>query len=171
MAVRFIALLIPLAITLPQLQASRRAAPEPQQPAALMQRAAAAELSYESRRAAEAALSRAVAESPVHEPVRTHDVVATEPVFAAADPVVVAAVPAVLAVAPTPVRQAAPPKRAAPRLARAMSPVKLVSTAPAPGRLVTRAAKHGLADAGCRPNVHCAPVVVAKVTLVTRRPL
>ncbi len=163
MAVRFIALLIPLAITLPHLQASRRAAPEPQRPAALTQPAAAAEWSYEARRAADAALSRVVAESPVHEAVRTHDV-------AAAEPVIVAAVPADLAVVPKPVRQVAP-KRAVPRPARAVSPVKLVSADPAPGRLVTRAARRGLADAGCLPNAHCAPVVVAKVTLVTRRPL
>jgi hypothetical protein len=159
MAARFVALLIPLAITLPQLQTSRVAAPEPPRPAPLAQPAADAEWSYETRHIAIAALPRIAVQSPVHDAVRALD-------GAAAEPVVVAAAPAVLAVVPAHVRQAAP-KRAAPRLARAASPVKLVSAAPAPGR----SAKRRPADAGCLPGAHCAPVVVAKVTPVNRRPL
>lgn len=163
MAVRFIALLIPLAILLPQLQTSRVAAPEPRQPAPLAQPAADAEWSLETRHIADAAPSRVAVESPLHDAVRMLDGAAT-------DPVVVATAPAVLTVVPAHVRQATP-KRATPRLARAASPVKLVSAAPAPGRSATRGAKRRPADAGCLPGAHCAPVVVAKVTPVNRRPL
>jgi hypothetical protein len=66
----------------------------------------------------------------------------------------------------TPQVRKASPRRAAPKLAR-----DGVSTAATSGRLATRQAKRSPADAGCAPNIHCAPVVVAKVTPVTRRPL
>lgn len=165
MAARFVALLIPLAITLPLLQTSRTAAPVQQPPTPRVLPAAEAAWSYESRPVADAAVSRVVLQSPVHDAVRTLDGTA------AAEPVVVAVVPAALAAVPTDVRQATP-KRAVPRLVRAGLPVKLVSTAPAPGRMVTRATMLVPADAGCMPGArHCAPVVVAKVTPVMRRPL
>lgn len=159
MAVRIVALLIPLAITLPQLQMSRPAAPAPQAPAALVQPAVAPEWSYSPRHVAGAAVTRVVLESPLDEAVRTLD----SPATGTADTAVA------VAVAPD-VRKASP-KRAMPKLARAASPVKLVAAAAPPGRLATHQAKRAPTMAGCLPRAHCAPVVVAKVTPVTRRRL
>jgi hypothetical protein len=159
MAVRVLALLIPLAITLPQLQMSRPVASAPQNLAASVQPAAEPPWSYETRRVADAAMTRVVLESPLQEAVRTID----GPTADTADSAAAAGV--------TPHARKASPRRAAPKLARAASPVKLVSTAETPGRSATRQAKRLPADAGCPPSVHCAPVVVAKVTPVLRRRL
>ncbi len=160
---RVLALLIPLAITLPQLQTSRPAAAVVQELAAPAQQVAEPAWSYETRRLADAAVTRVVLELPLQEAVRTIDGTATA-TAAVADNVV------------TP--DAAPqghttlPKHAAPKAARTASPVKLVATnAATRGRQVTRRAQRLPADVGCPASVHCAPVVVAKVTPVVRRPL
>ncbi len=161
MAVRILALLIPLAITLPQLQTTRPRAPAPQELAASVQPAATEPpWSYETRRGADAAVTRVVLESPVQEAVRTID----SPAADVADNGVVTATV-------TPQVRKAPTRRSAPKLARAASPSELASTAATPGRLSTRQARRLPADPGCAPSVHCAPVVVAKVTPVMRRPL
>jgi hypothetical protein len=162
MAVRILALLIPLAITLPQLQMTRPQAHPPQEAAALAPPAAEPPWSYETRRLADAAVTRVVLELPVQEAVRTLDSPAAD---VADNSAVVAA-----GVTPQALRKASS-RHAAPKLARAASPVKLASTAAPPGRLSTRQAKRLPADPGCAPSVHCAPVVVAKVTPVARRPL
>ncbi len=158
MAVRILALLIPLAITLPQLQMTRQQARAPQDLAASVQPAAEPPWSYETRRVADAAVTRVVLESPVQEAVRTID----SPAAGSADSAAAGVTPQV---------RKATPRRAAPKLARAASPVKLASTAATPRGLATRQARHPPADAGCAPSAHCAPVVVAKVTPVARRPL
>ena len=150
MAVRILALLIPLAITLPQLQMTRQQARAPQDLAASVQPAAEPPWSYETRRVADAAVTRVVLESPVQEAVRTIDSAAA---------------------GVTPQVHKGSPRRTAPKLARAASPVKLASTAATPSGLATRQARHPPADAGCAPSAHCAPVLVAKVTPVARRPL
>jgi hypothetical protein len=161
MAVRILALLIPLAITLPQLQMTRPRAQPPQEVAAPAQPAAAEPAwSYETRRLADAAVTRVVLELPMQEALRTLD----SPTADLADSGDVAA-------GVTPQVRKAPARRAALKPARAASPVKLASTVATPGRLSTRQAKDLPADPGCAPSVHCAPVVVAKVTPVTRRPL
>jgi hypothetical protein len=161
MAVRILALLIPLAIILPQLQMTRPRGPAPQDLAVRVQPAAEPPWSYETRRSADAAMTRVVLELPVQEAVRTFD----SPAADVADNRAVAA-----SVTPQVLRKASA-RRAAPKLARAASPVKLASTAALPARLSTRQAKRLPADPGCAPSVHCAPVVVAKVTPVTRRRL
>ena len=147
MAVRILALLIPLAIMLPQLQMSRTAALAAQDVAASVPSAAQPTWSYETRRMADAAVTRVVLELPAQEAMRTIEA----PAVVIADSAVAADV--------TPQVRKAPQRRATPKLARAASRVKLVGTAAT------------LADAGCPPGVHCAPVVVAKVTPVLRRPL
>ena len=153
MAMRILALLIPLAITLPQLQASRPVAPAAKESAASVQPVAEPPWSYETRRVADAAMTRVVLESPVEEAVRTIDGAHADAADSAADV--------------TPQARKAPARRAALKVARAASPVTLVSASgPA-----TRQARRPTADAACQPSVHCAPVVVARVTLVARRPL
>ncbi len=161
MAVRILALLIPLAITLPQLQMTRPQAHPPQEAAAPAPPAAEPPWSYETRRLADAAVTRVVLELPVQEAVRTLD----SPAADVADNSAVAA-----GVTPQALRKASS-RHAAPKLARVASPVKLAGTAAPPGRLSTRQAKRLPADPGCATSVHCAPVVVAKVTPVMRRPL
>lgn len=165
MAMRFVALLIPLAITLPQLQMSRPRAPEPQPPAALTQPAIESESTEQTRHTADTAATRvAVAESPPNEALSAPD-------SAAFQTPVVAAVTAGMMVASATEARKAPPKRIAPKLTRASSPVKLVVANTASGRTATRSNKRLPADSGCLPNAHCAPVVVAKVTPVIRHPL
>jgi hypothetical protein len=158
MAVRVLALLIPLAITLPQLQMSRPASAA-QDLAASVQPVAEPPWSYDTRRVAEAAVTRVVLESPAQEAVRTID---TAPVETAGTAVAAEAPPPLCGVAH---------RRTSPKVARAASPVKPASTASASGRLSTHRAKLLRADPGCAAGVHCAPVVVAKITPVARRPL
>jgi hypothetical protein len=80
-----------------------------------------------------------------------------------------------MTVAATPELRKALHKPATPKLARAASPVKLVATSSASGRSatrpLTRTQQRLLANAGCLPNAHCAPVVVAKITPVIRQPM
>ena len=160
MAVRIFALLIPLAITLPQLQTSPSAVPAPQQPAAIVPSAEADPAwSYETRRQPDAALTRVGLESPVQVSMRTIDCPTAQVADSAAADVVT-----------SPARKALP-TRAAPRLARAASPVKQASTTGTQVRPTARHAKRMLQDEGCPPGLHCAPVVFAKVTPVARRPL
>jgi hypothetical protein len=159
---RVIALLIPLAITLPQLQTSRPVAAVVQELAAPAQPLTEPAWSYETRRLADAAMTRVVLELPLQAAVRMLD-----------------GPPASAAIVDSPVAPDAAPqahttlaKGAAPKLARTASPVNLVSTSAATrGRQATRRAQRRPADVGCPASVHCAPVVVAKVTPVVRRPL
>lgn len=166
---RVIALLIPLAITLPQLQTGRPAAAVMQELAAPAQPLAEPAWSYETRRLADAAVTRVVLELPLQEAVRTID----GPLAAAAAAVVDSPVaPDVAPQVHRPQVHTTSPQRAAPKLARTASAVKLVGTSAATrGREATRRAQRRPADAGCPASVHCAPVVVAKVTPVVRRPL
>jgi hypothetical protein len=160
MAVRVLALLIPLAITLPQLQMSRPRAVAAQELAAPAPTAAVEpQWSYETRRVAHSAVTRVVLESPAQDALRTID----SPAAATADSAAAADV--------TPQVRKTTPRRAAPKAARVASPVKLAGTAAPTDRQATRRAKAVSTDSGCAPSVHCAPVVVAKVTPVTRRPL
>jgi hypothetical protein len=158
---KVMAVLIPLAITLPQLQMTRpRASPAPQELAAPAPAPAEPTWSYETRRVADAAVTRVVLELPVQEAVRTIDSPAAE---VADDSTIAADV--------TPQVRKAATRRAASKTAPAASPVRQASTAATAGKLSTRQARRLLTDPGCAPSVHCAPVVVAKVTPVTRRPL
>jgi hypothetical protein len=161
MAVRVLALLIPLAITLPQLQTTRPQAPAPQYFALPVQPAAAEPTwSYETRRQADAAITRVVLDSPAQEAVRmiSSPVTITSDDAAAAD------------MAPQ-VRKA-PSRRTAPKFARAAQTPKPTGLRATADRSAARRAKAAEADtAGCAPDVHCAPVVVAKITPVLRRPM
>ncbi len=150
MAVRVLALLIPLAITLPQLQMSRPRAVVAQDLVASVPAAPEPSWSYETRRLPDTAVTRVVLESPAQEAVRTID----SPAATATDDGATAAVL-------TPQVRKVTPGRAANKHARSASPAKLAA----------RRAKAVSADAGCAPSAHCAPVVVAKVTPVLRRPL
>ncbi len=162
MAVRFVALLIPLAITLPQLQMSRPRAPAPQPPAALVQPAIEAEPMVEPMRlAADTEITRVTAEAPLHEARHTVDGAVIDAPHAA--------------VLTPPVRKATA-RRATPKVARAATPQKLATSAKAGSdransRSGARMTKVMLADVGCLPNAHCAPVVAARVTPVIRHPL
>lgn len=154
MAMRIVALLIPLAITLPQLQTSRPPAAAPEGHATHAQPASPPEWSYETRRMADAAVTRVVLESPAHDAVCTIDKTPMgNAVQAAANPGV----------------RKAPAQPAAPKPARIASPTKVVTTATASIRPAARPAKRPPLLAGCEPLAHCAPVEVAKVTPVSRR--
>jgi hypothetical protein len=159
MAVRIVALLIPLAITVPMLQMTRPQNLPAQEDLVAPPSATEPAWTPETRRVAEAAVTRVVLELPAQDAVRTIETPAADTAQCAASAGV------------TPQERKASPRRAAPKLAHDGASAKLVNTAGAQGRLATHRAKRALADAGCAPNVHCAPVVVAKVTPVMRRPL
>jgi hypothetical protein len=158
MAVRFFALLIPLAITLPQLQASRppAAAAAMPEPTAVMEPAAAPEWSYDTRRGADAALTRVVLDAPAREAMRTLD-----------GPTPIATLPA----APFPGLCKARTPHAVSKPARPALLAKSSATAAALPRPPSRPAKTLALQAGCEPLTHCAPVEEAKVTPVSRRAL
>jgi hypothetical protein len=156
MAVRIVALLIPLAITLPQLQTNSPSAAAAEQPATQAQQAPPPEWSYDTRRGTDAASTRVVLESPVLDAVRT---IGSEPSDAAE--------PASM----QPAARKAPPQRAAAKPARLASSAKAAAAATASMRHVTHHAKAPPPDAGCEPFAHCAPVVVGKVTPVSRKSL
>ena len=156
MAVRILALLIPLAITLPQLQSSRPAGSAVHAPLTHLQPAAAPEWSYETRRSADAALTHVVLDAPAHEAMSALD--SPAPV-AAIQPTL----PAVVCKAPS-LRTASKPASAA-LLAKG---TRIAAAAP---RVASRHVKKLAWNAGCEPGVHCAPVEVAKVTPVSRRAL
>jgi hypothetical protein len=154
MAVRVVALLIPLAITLPQLRLSRPDAPAVQSVAA-----EAPALSYENRQVSEAATLHAAHELPTQMSASTLQSSSR-----------VTADSAAAAGVATQVHKASP-RRTTPKLIRGAAPGKPTRTAAKPTGQATRRADRLQADAGCLPNVPCAPVVVAKVTPVVRRPL
>ena len=156
MAVRIFALLIPLAITLPQLQTSRPSAAAPAAQATQAQPASAPEWSYETRRGSDAAVTHVVLESPLQDAVRT---IGSAPTGAAE---------------PAPAQTAArktPAQHATPKPDRLASSAKAANAAKASMRLAARHAKRPPLSAGCAPFAHCAPVVVAKVTPVSRKSL
>ena len=156
MAVRIFALLIPLAITLPQLQTSRPRAAAPAAQATQAQPASAPEWSYETRRGSDAAVTHVVLESPLQDAVRT---IGSAPTGAAE---------------PAPAQPAArkpPAPHATPKPDRLASSAKAANAAKASMRLTARHAKRPPLAAGCAPFAHCAPVVVAKVTPVSRKSL
>jgi hypothetical protein len=158
MAVRFVALLIPLAITLPQLQSSRPVHNVlPPQPVVQVQPAPAPapEWSYEPRLSADAPQTRVVLEAPAHEAM--HSTVDS--------PTPVAALPA----APAAVVRKAPTPRATPRVVRTASLAKGTPTPAASSAIASRHIKRLALGAGCEPGAHCAPVEDAKVTLVNAR--
>jgi hypothetical protein len=158
MAVRIVALLIPLAITLPQLQMSRRGSAAEEPAAAQVQPAPAPEWSYDTRRGADAALTRVALESPLQNAVHA---IGSAPSDAAPRAPV------------QPAARKAPPQRAAAKPARLASPANKAGTPPnASLRHGTRHAKAPPPDAGCEPfAAHCAPVVMGKVTPVSRKSL
>lgn len=157
MAVRIVALLIPLAITLPQLQMSRPGAAAAEPAAAQVQPAPAPEWSYDTRRGTDAALTRVVLESPLQNAVHA---IGSAPGDAATRAPV------------QPAARKAPPQRAAAKPARLASPAKAGTPPTASLRYGTRHAKAPPPDAGCEPLApHCAPVVMGKVTLVSRKSL
>lgn len=133
MAVRIVALLIPLAITLPYLQTNTPLPAAPPLPVAHAQQASPPEWSREALCTVDAALPHVVPESPTLDAVRK-----------------------------PPTRQAA---RTPTRLA---STAKAARTAKASMRPATRLAKRAPLQPACQPFVHCAPVVVGKVTPVSR---
>jgi hypothetical protein len=156
MAVRIVALLIPLAITLPQLQTSRPTAAAPDVQALHVQPASPPEWSYETLRLGDAALTRVVLESPLHDAMST----IRDAPSGAAEP----------AAAPPAVRTA-PAQGAVPKPTRLASPAKAPGTVAASMRPSSRQAKLPPVQAGCEPFAHCAPVVVAKAKPVSRRSL
>jgi hypothetical protein len=158
MAVRIVALLIPLAITLPQLQMSRPGSAAAEPAAAQVQPAPVPEWSYDKRRGTDAALTRVVLESPLQNAVRMIGNAPSD----AAEPAPV-----------LPAARKAPPQRAAAKPARLASSAKAGTSSPtASMRHGTRHAKAPPPDAGCEPfAAHCAPVVMGKVTLVNRKSL
>jgi hypothetical protein len=156
MAVRIIALLIPLAITLTQLQTSPPNAAAPEAQATQAQSVSAPEWSYDTRRGSDAALTRVVLESPLLDAVRT---IGSAPTGAAE---------------PAPAQPAARKtlaQHATPKPDRLASSAKAATAAKASMRLAARHAKRPPKAAGCEPFAHCAPVVVAKVTPVSRKAL
>lgn len=169
MAVRVVALLIPLAITLPQLRMSRPEAPAVQSVAAAVVVAEETASAHESRRVSEAALTQAVPELPAQDILRTLESPAESSAERpAASSAARAAETAVATGMALQVRKTSP-RRTVQKPPRAVMPVKLASTAA--GRQATRQITLMPADAGCAPSLHCAPVVVAKATPVVRRPL
>jgi hypothetical protein len=156
MAMRIVALLIPLAITLPQLQASRPRAAA-QEPVAHVQPAAAPEWSYEARRSADVALTPVVLDPPVHETMSALD-----------SPAPVAATQATAAA----VVCKAPSLRTASKLVHSAPLAKGVRAVAASPRAAPGHVKRLAWNVGCEPGAaHCAPVEVAKVTPVSRRSL
>lgn len=147
MAVRIVALLIPLAIILPQLQASRPTTTQAQ--AAPQQVDVVPEWSYETRRGADAALTRVVLDAPAHEAMRLLD---NEAPMAA----------------PAAGPHKAPAPHVAAKLARSAHAVKGPTTIAASQRPVMRHAKSLALLSACEPLAHCAPVEDAKVTPVNR---
>lgn len=145
MAVRFVALLIPLAITLPQLRMNIDAAPAPQEHTVPAPPASAPEWSYEMRRGADAAFTPVALESPLHGAVSSID--GNEAAAAAQ--------------APTTPKTRARNGPAAPKAASAKTSM----------RAGARKAQRPLLQAACQAATHCAPVVEAKVTPVSRRSL
>jgi hypothetical protein len=134
MAVRIVALLIPLAITLPYLQTNSPPPAAAQQQLTYAQPASPCEWSWETRRMADASFTRVVLESPALDAVRN-----------------------------------APVPRAAPNPARHMSSAKAATTARTSMHPAPRHAKRAPLQPDCQPFVHCAPVVVGKVTPVSPR--
>jgi hypothetical protein len=157
MAVRFVALLIPLAITLPQLQMSRPAVSAAERQAAAVTAAPAPEWLYEPRQSADAPSTRVVLEAPVQEAVRAMEPPAVDTALAAVVP----------SGAPK-----ASLQRTASRPATAAVPAKRVVAVKASLRSGARKDRPApLLQGGCEPFVHCAPVEVAKITPVSRQPL
>jgi hypothetical protein len=136
MAVRIIALLIPLAITLPYLQTNSPPAAAPPVPVALVHLDSPPAWSREARRVADVAVERVVLESPTLVPTHKASV-----------------------------------SHAARRSTRLTSSAKAATTAKAPMPSVQRHAKRAPLQPHCQPFVHCAPVVVGKVTPVSGRPM
>jgi hypothetical protein len=155
MAVRFVALLIPLAITLPQLRANVDAvAAPPAQVVPVAQTTAVApapsalqtprDSACDTRRMADETFTHAALEPPLQNAVDT-------------------AVTQSAVIAPL-----AAPKAAT--LHKRMSPKPKTSQNTALSA-AKRAAQRALPQAGCSPLGHCAPVVQAKVTPVMRKAL
>jgi hypothetical protein len=158
MAVRIVALLIPLAITLPQLQTSSpSAAAPPAQATTHALPASPPDWSFDTRRGADAALTRVVLESPALDAVRT--------IGSAPGGDTVALAP------PQPAARKAAPRHAAAKPVRPASSAKAATDTSAPMRPATRHAKAPPLHAGCEPFAHCAPVVMGKITPVIRKSL
>ncbi len=149
MAVRVLALLIPLAITLPQLQTHIDPAPLAQEPTVQAQQAPWPQWSYDTRRAPDTAFTRVELESPLYGAVHT-----------IANP----AADAARLVPTKPALRKAQPQRMAHAPAR---PVSTNSSARAATRHAPRATLPAVSV--CQPQTHCAPVVVARQTPVPRR--
>jgi hypothetical protein len=156
MAVRIVALLIPLAITLPQLQTNRPSAAPTEPPVAQAQPTNPPEWSYDTQHGTNAALTRVVLDSPVADAMRTIG-------SAGGDAADVASV--------QPAARKAPSPHAAAKRVRLASSAKAATTASASTRHATRHEQAAPPDAGCEPFAHCAPVVVGKVTPVNRKSL
>lgn len=149
MAVRIVALLIPLAITLPQLRTHTDAAPAPQEQAVNVNTppAPSPEWSYDTRRASDAAFTRVVLDSPLHSAMSEGQV----PNGAAAAPT-----------KPAMRKTMATHKRA---------PAKTMASAKSSIHPAARKTQRPLLQAACPPATHCAPVVEANVTPVSRKSL
>ncbi len=136
MAVRIVALLIPLAITLPYLQTNSPPTAAPPVPVAQTPPISPPAWSREVRRVADVPVERVVLESPTLDPAHKASV-----------------------------------SHAARRPTRLASSAKAATTAKAPMRSAQRHAKRAPLQPHCQPFVHCAPVVVGKVTPVSGRPM
>ena len=158
MAVRVVALLIPLAITMPQLRMSRPEAPAVQSVAVVATADEEAAWSRESQRGSDAAVAPVAQQPSAQEAVRTMQISPA----ATADSATAASVLQQV--------RKAPPQRVAPKLARTAQP-KAALPPSRSSRPATRLADRLPANAACLPSVHCAPVVVAKFNPVVRRPL
>lgn len=199
MAVRFVALLIPLALTLPQLR-NHLAEPAPAlpQPSTTVGSESAAEWSHAPGRHLPAQFTPVVLEPSSHiaalaaaMPVSMPAVMpgAMAVAMPAAMPVAMPGFepPAAAAIgcqahaaaehkaAPAPaVRHAgATPERGANKALRRSGPrlaTAVVVKPPLPKPQLARKARPAL-EAGCAPQAHCAPVSVAKITPVQRRAL
>lgn len=153
MAARIVALLIPLAITLPQLQTSGAGAAAPNEPARQIQQAGPPAWSYETRRTGDAAMTRVVLESPALDAIRTMPSGASE-------------------LEPSqPGARKASVHGATLRSSRMASSARSATLKTAPTHRRLRHAKSKPIESGCEPRAHCAPVVVAKVTPVSRKSL
>jgi hypothetical protein len=149
MAVRVVALLIPLAITLPQLQTNIDPAPPVHEPAVQAQQAPWPQWSYDTRRATGAAFTRVELESPLYSAVHTIASPATDP-----EPLV-AAKPALR-------------KAQAQRVVHAPArPANTKALERPVARHISRPTLQAVSV--CPPQAHCAPVVVARQTPVPRR--
>jgi len=154
MAARIVALLIPLAITLPQLQTTRPPATLTPEHTTVMASTTAPQWSPETRCGADAALTRVAIDAPAHEAMATLD--GRTPV-------------AVLQAAPDAAVRKVPTARASTRLARPALLAKGSASVAAVPRPSSRPARTLALQARCEPRTHCAPVEVAKVTPVSRR--